>query len=58
MPNILKEADINIFFKVLAKFNDYKHNKDIKKVLEKVEKMSDLKNIYENTKKKQINLPD
>ena len=29
--NILKEADINFFFKVLAKFGNYKHNKDIKK---------------------------
>jgi len=29
--NILKEADINFFFKVLAKFGDNKHNKDIKK---------------------------
>ena len=33
--NILKEADINFFFKVLAKFGDYKHNKDIKKIVEK-----------------------
>ena len=31
--NILKEADINIFFKVLAKFNDYKDSKDIKKIV-------------------------
>ena len=29
--NILKEADINFFFKVLAKFGDNKHNKDIQK---------------------------
>ena len=29
--NILKEADINFFFKVLAKFGDNKHKKDIKK---------------------------
>ena len=29
--NILKEADINFFFKVLAKFGDNKHNKGIKK---------------------------
>ena len=28
--NILKEVDINCFFKVLAKFSDYKHNKDKK----------------------------
>ena len=27
--NILKGADINFFFKVLAKFGDYKDNKDI-----------------------------
>ena len=33
--NILKEADINCFFKVLAKFGDYKHNKDIKKLWKK-----------------------
>ena len=33
--NILKEADINFFFKVLAKFGDNKHNKDIKKNCEK-----------------------
>ena len=33
--NILKEAAINIFFKVLAKFGDKKHNKDIKKIVEK-----------------------
>ena len=32
---ILKEADINLFFKVLAKFGDNKHNKDIKKKWEK-----------------------
>ena len=31
-PNILKEEDINFIFKVLAKFGDYKHNKDIKKM--------------------------
>ena len=30
--NILKEGDINFLFKVLAKFFDYKHNKDIKMV--------------------------
>ena len=30
-PIILKEADINFVFKVLAKFGDYKDNKDIKK---------------------------
>ena len=30
--NILKEADINYFFKVLAKFGDNKHNKDIQKL--------------------------
>jgi len=29
--NILKEADVNFFFKVLGKFGDNKHNKDIKK---------------------------
>ena len=29
--NILKEADINFVFKVLAKFGDYKDNKEIKK---------------------------
>ena len=29
--NSLKEADINFFFKVLAKFCDNEHNKDIKK---------------------------
>jgi len=33
--NILKEADINFFFKVLAKFGDNKHNKDIKKIVAK-----------------------
>ena len=33
--NILKEADINFFFKVLAKFGDNKHNKDITKIVEK-----------------------
>ena len=33
--NILKEADINFFFKVLAKFGDNKHNKDMKKIVEK-----------------------
>ena len=33
--NILKEADINFFFKVLAKFGDNEHNKDIKKIVEK-----------------------
>ena len=33
--NILKEADINLFFKVLAKFGNNKHNKDIKKIVEK-----------------------
>ena len=27
--NILKEADINFVFKVLAKFGDYKDNKEI-----------------------------
>ena len=32
VPNILKEADINFFFKVLAKFGDYKDNKAIEKV--------------------------
>ena len=31
--NILKEADINFFFNVLAKFGDYKDNKDIKKMV-------------------------
>ena len=31
VQNILKEADINVCFKVLAKFTDYKHNKNIKK---------------------------
>ena len=35
VPNILKEADIIFFFKVLAKFGDYKHNKDITKNVEK-----------------------
>ena len=30
--NILKEADINVVFKVLAKFGHYKDNKDIKKL--------------------------
>ena len=30
--NILKEADINFFFKVLAKFGDNNHKKDIKKM--------------------------
>ena len=34
--NILKEADINFFFKVLAKFGDNKHDKDIKKNCEKL----------------------
>ena len=29
--NILIEADINIFFKVLAKFDDYKDNNNIQK---------------------------
>ena len=29
--NILKEADINFFFKVLAKFGDHKDNRGIKK---------------------------
>ena len=38
-PNILKEADINVFFKVLAKFGDYKHNKDIKKIRVKMIKV-------------------
>ena len=33
--NILKEADINFFFKVLAKFEVNKHNKDIKKNMKK-----------------------
>ena len=33
--NILKEADINFFFKVLAKFGDNKHNKDITKIVGK-----------------------
>ena len=33
--NCIKEADINFFFKVLAKFGDNKHNKDIKKIVEK-----------------------
>ena len=32
VPNILKEADINFVFKNLAKFGDYKDNKDIKKL--------------------------
>ena len=27
-------ADINCFFKVIAKFGDNKHNKDIKKIVE------------------------
>ena len=31
--NILKVADINFFFKVLAKFGDYKDNKVIKKIV-------------------------
>ena len=31
--NILKEADIDFFFKVLAKFGDNKHNKDIKQIV-------------------------
>ena len=31
VQNILKEVDINFFFKVLAKFGDYKPNKDIQK---------------------------
>ena len=30
VPNILKEADINYFFKVLVKIGDYKHNIHIK----------------------------
>ena len=34
VQNILKEVDINFFFKVLAKFGDYKHNKDIKEMWE------------------------
>ena len=33
--NILKEADIISFFKVLPKFGDNKHNKDIKKIVGK-----------------------
>ena len=36
VPNILKEADINFGIKVLAKFVDFKHNKDIKKIEEKM----------------------
>jgi len=35
VQNIIKEADINFFFKVLAKFGGYKHNKDIKKLWKK-----------------------
>ena len=31
VQNILKEGDINFFFKVFAKFGGYKHNEDIKK---------------------------
>ena len=31
VQNILKETDINLVFKVLAKFGAYKHYKDIKK---------------------------
>ena len=32
--NILIEADINFFFKVLAKFGDNKQNKDINKIVD------------------------
>ena len=32
---MLKEADINLFFKVLAKIGHNKHNKDIKTNVEK-----------------------
>ena len=31
IQNIVKEADVKFFFKVLAKFGDFKDNKDIKK---------------------------
>ena len=34
VPNILKEAENNFLFKVLAKLADYKHNKDIQKIVE------------------------
>ena len=33
VQNMLKEADINFVFKVLAKNGDYKDNKDIKKIV-------------------------
>ena len=31
---MLKGADINLFFKVLAKFGDYKDDKEIKKIVD------------------------
>ena len=32
VQNILKQVDINFYFKVLAKFGDYTDNKDIQKL--------------------------
>ena len=45
--NILKEADIYFFFKVLAKFGDNKYNKDIKsKILHCGKTHGHIPNVY------------